>query len=312
MYCGVHAPQAEMLANRLRKNERRLRDWARRSGVACYRLYDRDIPEVPLAIDWYDGHLHVSQYAAAHKEHTEAPGWLDAMVEAAAQALGVPPERRHVKRRERQRGGAQYERFGARGERLVVPEGGHRFYVNLDDYLDTGLFLDHRPLRARVEAEAAGRRFLNLFCYTAAFTVYAAAGGAVASTSVDLSGTYLDWARDNLELNGLASPAHRFVRSDVRAFLAETDDRWDLVVLDPPTFSRSKRTPDDLDLQRDHAALVGAVRRVLRPGGVVYFSTNNRHFRLDPQIAAGAEDISEQTIPPDFRDRRIHRCWRIT
>lgn len=308
--------QAEMLVNRVRKNARGLRRWARREGVTCYRLYDRDIPEIPLAIDWYDGHLHVAQYAMPHKAHTLEPEWLDAQVAAVAGALAVPPDRVHVKRRERQRGHRQYERLAPPGQRFVVTEGGLRFSVDLDAYLDTGLFLDHRPTRARVRAEAAGRRFLNLFCYTGAFTVYAAAGGARASTSVDLSRTYLDWARDNLALNDLAGPAHQLVRADVRRFLeqaAADRDLYDLVVLDPPTFSSSKKTDRVLDVQRDHPELIALTLAVTRPGGVVYFSTNARRFRLDEAAITGAdiEDITAETIPPDFRDCRIHRCWRL-
>lgn len=308
--------QATMFANRLRKTEKHLRAWAKREQVTCLRLYDRDIPEIPLAVDRYEDHLHVSQYAAEHKAHTEAPGWLEAMVAAAGSAFDVPPARVHVKRRERQRAGSQYERFDATGARFVAHEGGRKLWVNLDDYLDTGLFLDHRPLRLHVGREAAGRRFLNLFCYTAAFTVHAAAGGARATTSVDLSNTYLDWARDNLSLNGLTGPEHRLVRADVRQFLDEAARRgetYDRVVIDPPTFSRSKKTETDLDLQRDHVALLQAVLRLVPAGGVVWFSTNNRRFRLDEAAFAGAvaEDVSEWSIPPDFRDRRIHRCFRL-
>jgi 23S rRNA G2069 N7-methylase RlmK/C1962 C5-methylase RlmI len=305
-----------MFANRLRKTDKHLRPWAKREQVTCFRLYDRDIPEVPLAVDRYEDHLHVAQYAAEHKAHTEAPGWLDAMVEAAGAALDVPPARVHLKRRERQREGRQYERFDTTGARFVAHEGGRKLWVNLDDYLDTGLFLDHRPLRLHVGASAAGQRFLNLFCYTAAFTVHAAAGGARSSTSVDLSNTYLDWARDNLALNGMDRPEHRLVRADVRLFLDDAYRRgeaYDVVVIDPPTFSRSKKTEVDLDLQRDHVALLQAVLRVVRPQGVVWFSTNNRRFRLDDAAFAGAaaEDVSEWSIPPDFRDRRIHRCWKL-
>lgn len=312
----VTTRQAEMLAGRVLKNDRRLAPWRRREAVSCYRVYDCDIPEIPLAVDRYEDHLHVAQYATAHKAHTEAPGWLEAMVAGAASALGVPAERVHVKRRERQRGGTQYERLGARGARVPVQEGACRLLVNLDDYLDTGLFLDHRPLRLRVAAESKGARLLNLFCYTGAFTVHAAMGGAISSTSVDLSGTYLDWARDNLALNGLDQPRHVRVRSDVRVFLDEAvrrGERYDLVVLDPPTFSRSKRQETDFDLQRDQGGLLMAVERIVAPRGVVWFSTNNRRFRLDREglDRFDVEDVTEWSVPPDFRDRRIHQCWRL-
>lgn len=303
--------QAEMLENRLRKRGRHLRKWARREDVTCYRLYDRDIPEVPLVIDWYEGHLHVARFAREFPD--EDPAWMDTLVAHAARALDVPAARVHVKERRRQRGLAQYERLDDSDMYLVVGEGGHRFAVNLDDYLDTGLFLDHRLTRARVEREARGKRFLNLFCYTGAFTVYAAAGGASASVSVDLSNRYLDWAERNMALNELAGPAHRFVRVDVLEYLRSVRERFDLVVLDPPTFSNSKKMEGVLDVQRDHVELIGRTLSLLRPGGVLYFSTNARRFKLAAESisASEIEDITRATLTEDFRARPAHRCWRI-
>lgn len=302
--------QADMLANRLRKRARHLRKWARREGVRCYRLYDRDIPEIPLSIDWYDGRLHVTRY---QRQLEHGPEWVEAMAAAAAAALDVPPERVYLKERRRQRGTAQYERLARREERIEVGEGGHRFLVDLGDYLDTGLFLDHRPTRARVEAEAAGARFLNLFCYTGAFTVYAAAGGARETVSVDLSRTYLDWAEDNMVLNGFTGPAHTFVRADVDVYLDQTRPGFDLAVLDPPTFSNSKKMAGVLDIQRDHVGLINRTLALLRAGGVLYFSTNYRRFKLEAEAIGAREllDITAETIPPDFRDTRVHRCWRM-
>jgi 23S rRNA G2069 N7-methylase RlmK/C1962 C5-methylase RlmI len=304
---GEHA---EMLANRLRKRARHLRRWAQRQGVTCYRVYDRDVPEIPLIVDWYDGRLYLARY---ERRRDYPAAWVQAMVTAAAEALDVPAHAVYLKERRRQRGAAQYERLDRSGERFVVREGECRFWVNLRDYLDTGLFLDHRDTRLRVGREAAGTRFLNLFCYTGAFTVHAAAGGARETVSVDLSHTYLDWARDNLALNGLAGPAHRLVREDVMVFLRQTRPGFDLAVLDPPTFSNSKKMQDVLDLQRDHVPLINATLALLRPGGVLYFSTGARHFKLDPGRlrAAGVEDVTEQTMPEDFRGRRPHRCWRL-
>jgi 23S rRNA G2069 N7-methylase RlmK/C1962 C5-methylase RlmI len=307
------ARQAEMLTGRLRKTARHLARWARREGVSCYRLYDRDIPEVPLTIDRYDEHLVVAAWARGDDDD---PAWLEAMFAAAADALGVAPGRVHGRVRRRQRGAAQYERVADRGERIAVAEGGLRFWVNLDDYLDTGLFLDHRWARARLRAEAAGLRVLNLFCYTGAFTVYAAAGGAAATTSVDLSATYLEWAADNLALNGLDGPAHELVRADVLAWLEgpAVGPRFDRIVLDPPSFSNSKKMRGVLDLERDHPFLIRACVDRLAPGGVLYFSTNHRSLKL----ASGAlgdlaiEDLTRPSIPPDFRDPKIHRLWRIT
>ncbi len=301
------AQQAEMLANRLAKNARHLRRWATREQVTCYRVYDRDIPEVPLVIDWYEGHLVIA--ARLRDDERERPGWLDALVDAAGRTLEVAPAKVFVKQRQQVRGGV--ERHDGRSHRITVGEADLRYCVDLGGYLDTGLFLDHRPLRRRVRTEAAGRRFLNLFCYTGAFTVAAAAGGAASSLSLDLSNTYLDWAADNLSVNQLAGPAHTLEQTDVLKFLADPPRRrFDLAVLDPPTFSTSKRMDDILDVERDHRELIERTLALLDPGGVLYFSTNKRRFHLDPAIAA--EDISESTIPPDFRDRKIHRCWRLS
>jgi 23S rRNA G2069 N7-methylase RlmK/C1962 C5-methylase RlmI len=316
-----------MLANRLHKNARHLRRWARREQIACYRLYDCDIPEIPLVIDWYDGHLHVAEFASrggwAQEDDDEGRGddWLAAMVESCRSALALPEERVYVKRRRRQRGSWQYGIQDRAGAALWVPEGGHQFLVNLSDYLDTGLFLDHRLTRARVAGEARGTRFLNLFCYTGAFTVYAARAGARSTTSVDLSHTYLDWAGRNLAQNGIRGPQHRLVRADVREFLAGEQAAiargeaapYDLVVLDPPTFSNSKKMRWVLDLQRDHPELIRAAAAVTQPGGAIYFSTNARRFALARQELGGlaVEELGAATIPPDFRKRRPHQSFRL-
>jgi 23S rRNA (cytosine1962-C5)-methyltransferase len=241
-------------------------------------------------------------------------------IEAAICAAGeVGPDDVYFKVREIQRveGSPQYGKMGAERVETVVSEGDLRFWVNLTDYFDTGLFLDHRPTRERVRAEARGLRFLNLFCYTGAFTVAAAAGGARESTSVDLSNTYLDWAQRNLELNRLAAVEHRLVRSDVFAWLretAESPDRFDLAVVDPPTFSNSKKMVGTWDAQRDHAGLLGLVGKVMAPRGRVYFSTNARRFKLDASVEASwaCEDVTAQTTPEDCKRGRPHRCWILT
>ncbi|MCA9677174.1 MAG: class I SAM-dependent methyltransferase [Kofleriaceae bacterium] len=315
---------ATTLANRAVKNARHLGKWARREGVTCWRIYDRDIPEVPITIDTYEGRLVINDYrkAYADRDPAVAAAWLDAVAAAAARALEVAPDAVFVKRRERmagrhEEGGRQYERLGERGAWFEVGEAGHRFRVNLSDYLDTGLFLDHRITRARVGAEAAGKRVLNLFCYTGAFTVHAARGGAVASRSIDLSRTYLDWAAANLALNAIDPDAHRLEHGDVRAALddlAAGRDRFDLAIVDPPTFSNSKRMDGTFDVQRDHAELLDAVARVIAPGGVIWFSTNHRRFQLElaGRVAGWAvTDETRATIPPDFRDARVHRAWRL-
>ncbi len=315
------AEQARMLENRLRKRARHLRKWARREGISCYRLYDRDIPEIPLAIDRYEGHLYIAHYRRDDRDGDDDvaaadddDAWRQAMVEATARALEVPRQRVHVKERRRQRGRKQYQKLDDAEMFLVVEEGGHRFAVNLDDYLDTGLFLDHRLTRARVASEAAGTRFLNLFCYTGAFTVYAAAAGARQTVSVDLSARYLDWAEKNLALNELGGRRHRLVRADVLEYLRRpVEIPFDLVVLDPPTFSNSKSMRSVLDLRRDHGELIRRTLALLRPGGVLYFSTNARRFRLDESgfMATTVEDLTEVTNSPDFRAAASHRCWRI-
>jgi 23S rRNA G2069 N7-methylase RlmK/C1962 C5-methylase RlmI len=304
--------QAEMLANRLRKRSRHLAKWARRADVSCYRLYDCDIPEIPLVIDWYEGRLHVSAFARA-SDPVRDDAWLEAMARAAASALGVAREDTFAKRRAGQAGAKQYDRLGDARAVFTVTEAGLRFRVNLSDYVDTGLFLDHRETRVRVGREAAGKRFLNLFCYTGAFTVHAAAGGARATTSVDLSKTYLDWASENLRLNGLDRPEHELVRADASEFRERDTGPYDLAVLDPPTFSNSKKMRGELDLQRDHPRLVNATLRRLVPGGVLWFSTNFRRFKIDlPALeATSIEDVSRATLPEDFPDPRTRYCWRM-
>jgi 23S rRNA (cytosine1962-C5)-methyltransferase len=308
--------RASDFANRVRKNARHLAKWARRSGVQCYRVYDRDIPEFAFALDLYGERAHLQEYdrGAARDDHARAH-WREEVCRAAAESLGVALERVTLKRRTRRRAGEQHEKTGFSGEDFVVEEGGHRFVVNLETYLDTGLFLDHRITRSLVQQEAGGKRCLNLFCYTASFTVYAAAGGASGSLSVDLSNTYLDWARRNFELNGLDLHRHRLLRADALHWLADArraGERFELIVLDPPTASKSKAMARPLDLQQDHPTLIAACAQLLEPGGILYFSTNLQRFRLAPDAFAGleAEEISQRTVPVDFRNRRIHRCWR--
>jgi 23S rRNA (cytosine1962-C5)-methyltransferase len=294
-----------MLANRVRKNARHLGKWARREAVTCWRVYDRDIPEIPITVDSYEGALVINDYRAFERDDA----WLDAAVAAVRATLAA--DEVFVKHRERfaHRGAEQqYERQSERGVWRTVREGGHRFRVNLSDYVDTGLFLDHRITRALAAAEPAAT-MLNLFGYTGAFSVYAAAAG-MRTTTVDLSNTYLDWAGENLALNRLTG---ELVHADVREFLADArrgGRRWDLVVVDPPTFSNSKRMDYTWDLQRDHAALLRDVLAVC--SGVVWFSTNRRRFELaldDPALAI--TDMTRATIPPDFRDARIHHAYRI-
>ncbi len=310
------ARQADEFGNRLRKLARHLRRWPTKRGITCYRIYERDIPEIPLVVDRYEDALHIAEFERPHdRTPAQHADWLDAMVRTAAQTLDVPRDLVFVKYRTPQRGASQYQRFAQQQALRVVQEGGLKFQVNLSDYLDTGLFLDHRQTRAMVREAAAGKNFLNLFAYTGAFTVYAAAGGAERTTSVDLSATYQEWAVKNMELNGFDGPRHRAARSDAREFLASRigQEKFDLVVVDPPTFSNSKQLDSDWDVQRHHVELLQAVLDCLAPGGVIYFSTNARRFKFNESSLAGVRihEISRQTVPEDFRNKRIHRCWRL-
>lgn len=307
--------KTEAFANRLRKNAKHWDKWARRQGLSCYRLYDRDVPEFPLAIDRYAGHLHLQEYETAWEADDAAyDAWRAHCFDVAGAVLDVPRECIHFKQRRRQRGAAQYEKTGRDGEDFVVEEQGLKFWVNLDAYLDSGLFLDHRNTRRMVRERAAGRRFLNLFAYTGSFTVYAAAGGAAASLTVDMSNTYQDWSRRNFLLNDMNLEDHRLLRADVFQFLAEARERdgsYDLIVMDPPSFSNSKKMQGVLDVQRDHAELIAGCLRLLSPEGELFFSTNRRGFKLDETAFAGhaPRNISRQTVPEDFSNKQIHQCW---
>jgi 23S rRNA (guanine2445-N2)-methyltransferase / 23S rRNA (guanine2069-N7)-methyltransferase len=339
---------AFMFANRLQKNFKHLRRWAARENISCYRVYDSDLPEYAVAVDLYDGWAHVQEYAPPSTvDPVQARRRLKEVMAVVPDVLGIPESHAVLKVRSRQRGAEQYEKLQDRGSFLEVEEGGLRLLVNLTDYLDTGLFLDHRPVRELVRSLAPERRFLNLFAYTGSATVYAAAGGAAATTTIDLSRVYLEWAARNLELNGLAGAKHGFIRADCVEWLQEaasatrrrapagpraaTPDKagvisgaaaagrpsaplYDLIFLDAPTFSNSKSMETTLDIQRDHPQLVGDAMALLAPGGILLFSTNFRRFKLDPALAEeyAVTDITRQTIPPDFaRSPRIHTCFRI-
>lgn len=308
--------QATEFANRLSKRARHLRRWPTRRDITCFRLYDRDVPDVPLVVDRYENALVVAEYRRPHERTpAEHADWLDLMLKTAANTLEVELDRVFLKRRETQSGSAQYGKLASDSTTMVVREGGLEFIVNLSDYLDVGLFLDHRQTRALVKKEAAGKRFLNLFAYTGAFSVYAAAGGAASTTTVDLSQTYLDWAQKNFALNELAGMQHQFVASDSHAFLTALpqEPQFDLAVVDPPTFSNSKKTDDDWDVQQSYATLLEELAPRMSEGGVVYFSTNFRRFKLDESAlpSYACREISKQTVPEDFRNQRIHRCWRL-
>ena len=317
---GVDSAGSEMLANRLRKNRKSLGRWARKAQVTCYRLYDADMPEYNLAVDLYQSgrlRVHVQEYRAPHSvDPARAAGRLQEALATIANVLEIPRGQLYFKVREKKRGADQYQRLGTDGAYHEVREGPVTLLVNFTDYLDTGLFLDHRPTRALIGELAAGRRFLNLFAYTGTASVHAAAGGATATTTLDMSRPYLDWARRNLERNGFRPPQHELVQADCVEWLAQRRrERFGLIFLDPPTFSNSKRMAETLDLQRDHVDLIRRAAGLLSKGGVLLFSTNFRQFKLDGEALAGlrCEDISKQTLPRDFeRNPRVHQCYRIT
>lgn len=309
-------PEFSTFTNRLLKNARHLRKWARRQGITCYRVYDADVPEFPLAVDVYEDCVHMAEYERKHHlADDERVLWRSGCRQSVQEVFEVRPEKVFYKERRPQKGTAQYEKVAERRHEIEAHENGLRFWVNLSDYLDTGLFLDHRTTRQLFREKAEGKKVLNLFAYTGSFTVYAAAGGAASSLTIDLSNTYLEWAQRNLELNGLGGPQHRFLRADILQWLDQRpDEQFDLIILDPPTFSNSKKMTGILDVQRDHAHLINRVLARTSPGGTLLFSNNYRRFKLDEDAIQGADirDISARTVPEDFRNKKIHACFEIT
>ena len=305
-----------MFRNRLEKVYKHRSKVARRQNISCYRLYDRDLPEFPLIIEVYEDSIYVAEYKANHDLSDEDYAfWLDASIDMLEQVTGAPGDRIFCKRRERKADRqSQYQKIREKGEEVVVGEGGLKFLVNLHDYLDTGLFLDHRMTRDMVRNEAKGKRFLNLFCYTGSFTVYAADGGAANSVSIDLSNTYIDWAQRNIQLNQLGGAAHRYIKGDVLQVLPGLpDESFDLVVLDPPSFSNSKMMKDFLDIQQDHVELIHLCLQKMTAGGTLYFSTNLRTFVLNKEAikAISIKDITRATTPFDFEGKLLRWCYKI-
>ncbi|MFN3880788.1 MAG: bifunctional 23S rRNA (guanine(2069)-N(7))-methyltransferase RlmK/23S rRNA (guanine(2445)-N(2))-methyltransferase RlmL [Nitrincola lacisaponensis] len=312
----VLSETAQMFANRLQKNLKNLRRWVRQESIECYRLYDADIPEYAVAVDVYGDQVLVQEYQAPGSiDPVKAFNRLSEAMAATAVVLEKRPEQMVLKQRKRQQGTEQYQRHNDTGHFQVVAEHGCRLQVNLQDYLDTGLFLDHRPVRRQIQSLAAGQDFLNLFCYTATATVHAAVGGARSTTSVDMSVTYLDWARQNLKLNQQDMSRHQLVREDCFKWLKrQTLPAYDLIFMDPPTFSNSKRMEGVLDVQRDHVALIEGAMRLLRPDGLLIFSNNYRRFKLDYDALSAYQikDVTPQTLDPDFkRNSKIHCCFEI-
>jgi 23S rRNA G2069 N7-methylase RlmK/C1962 C5-methylase RlmI len=328
--------QAQMLANRLTKRLKHLKKWAKRLNIEAFRLYDRDIPEIPLVLDLYGDVISGALYKRPYeKDPAEEALWLEAMREALSQSTGIAPQNVIIKQRERQCGLAQYEKTSEKGLIREIREGKYKFKVNLSDYLDTGLFLDRRALRNMVGADANGKRVLNLFCYTASFSVYAALGGAISTDSVDLSNTYLNWAHENFALNKVPAEkvtdtfcrsqrgkgnSHRLIRADVNAFLEEAGAEgcyWDSIILDPPAFSNSKMARADFDLKRDYLSLLARCLALLSPNGKLWFSASARSFRasaeeLERTLGAKIADISAKIVDEDFRGKKAPKTFLLS
>ncbi|PIE98515.1 MAG: rRNA (guanine-N2)-methyltransferase [Treponema sp.] len=340
--------QAHFFENRLIKKKKHLKKWAKRGGVFCYRVYDKDIPEIPLAVDIYtDFSKDIEQpvpsvvndgednrYAIIYlykrpyeKTQDEQMLWLKTMTSVAGKVLNVPAKNIFTKIRQKQTGKTQYEKKSANSTVIVSKEGSAFFYINLSDYLDTGLFLDHRLTRINIGKIAQNKTVLNLFCYTGAFSVHAALGGARAVTSVDLSKTYLQWAKNNFILNKISLKNHEFINSDVLEFMQTVNNnhrkqKWDIIICDPPTFSNSKKTKTILDINKDWLNLICECISLLSDNGKIYFSSNSKKLQIDTQAIIEAafknrnktlviKDITKQSIDEDFKNSKIHRLWEM-
>lgn len=309
---------AEDYANRLRKNLRKLEKWAAQEGVECYRIYDADLPDYNVAVDRYGSKVVVQEYAPPKTvDAQKARQRLFDVINATLAVMELPSNQLILKTRERQKGKNQYEKLSQKGEFLLVEEYNAKLWVNLTDYLDTGLFLDHRIARRMLGEMSKDKDFLNLFAYTGTASVHAGLGGARSTTTVDMSRTYLEWAEKNLRVNGLTGRQHRLIQADCLSWLQEANEQFDVIFIDPPTFSNSKRMADNFDVQRDHLALMKHLTRLLRKNGTIMFSNNKRGFQMDlaglAQIGLVAKEITSQTLSQDFaRNRQIHNCWLLT
>lgn len=301
------------LKNRIRKNYRHVRKWANRTRTNCFRIYDRDIKEYPLAIDFYDGRFCVHYFSESKESDEPRQDLYEAATSAICSIFGVKDDCIHWKTRVKRERTEQYEKIAESRDFFTVLEYGVKFRVNLENYLDTGLFLDHRETRQIVASMATGKRLLNLFAYTCSFSVHAALSGAVFTKSVDMSNTYTEWAKFNYFLNTIPLKDNVIVREDCLKFLNEEEEKYDIIVIDPPTISRSKKMDQMFDIQIDYLSLIKKSLNLLTDGGIIFFSTNSRRFSFDedqfPECTI--EDISKKTIPIDFHNQKIHRCWKI-
>lgn len=302
--------------NRLRKNFKHIRKWAKRQNISCFRIYDFDLPNFPLSIELYEEYIHVSEYRTKHQlEGLEHAQWLSSIREVIAQVCDVSLDAIFFKLREQQKGLQQYEKLSHESFGVWVDEFGAKLWVNLTDYLDTGLFLDHRVLRTWVKDQSQGKRVLNLFAYTGAFSVQAAMGGAKRVDTVDMSQTYLSWAEKNMKANGFTDPRrYGYIRADILQWLpGDLIDYYDIIILDPPTFSNSKKMKSILDIQRDHVGIIHKTLKALKPDGTLFFSNNFRGFKINIEQLEGLsiKEVSQQTVPNDYRNKSIHQSYVI-
>jgi 23S rRNA (cytosine1962-C5)-methyltransferase len=302
--------------NRIRKNYRHIRKWAKRTSTNCFRIYDRDIKEYPLAIDFYAGRFCIHDFSDAYEEDI-ATEWTAEIQKTLTEIFSADPNSFYWRSHKKQKETRQYEKIGESKEFFTVFEHGVKFQVNLVDYLDTGLFLDHRETRKMVAALAKDKRVLNLFAYTCSFSVHAAIAGASFTKSVDMSNTYTEWGKENFILNGLSLKNNLVVRADCLKFLEEevhTGLKYDLIIIDPPTISRSKKMDQLFDIQVDYVFLISQALKLLSKDGVIFFSTNSRKFVFDEEAFSDCSilDITKKTLPIDFHDQKIHRCWKIS
>jgi 23S rRNA (cytosine1962-C5)-methyltransferase len=302
------------LINRILKNKKQLKSFIKQENITCYRIFDWDMPEFPLCIDVYNNHLHIAEYFTKHNYDEEHNQWLSSCITDVQNILNIDASNVYVKRRERHRQDTHYKKVDTTKQEIIVEENGMKFIVNLSDYVDTGLFLDHRPVRKMAMQESKNKHVLNLFSYTGAFTVYMAKGGAASTTTADLSATYLNWAKRNMQLNGFEGSQHTYVNTDVKAWIKNgPKQKFDIVILDPPTLSVSDKAASSFNVQHDHLELINHSLQHIVDGGVLYFSNNFRNFILNEKEiqATSIEDITLKSIPPDFRNKKIHACWKI-
>ena len=304
------------LYNRIKKNQKLLKHFLKTNQITCYRIFDWDMPEYPLCVDVYEKNIHIYLYKTKHNiDEISFNQWIVFCTETIKNIFEIEEKNIFIKNRERKKITGQYEKINTEKKFDIVHENGFKFLVNMQDYLDTGLFLDHRNLRKKVMDECKGKHVLNLFAYTGSFSVYSALGGAFTTTTVDLSNTYLNWAKENFKINNIPLSKHQFIKADVKEWIKQTPNKlYDIIILDPPTLSKSKMSKTDFDVQADHVELINHCLKHLQDGGVLYFSNNYRNFILDEKNieTKHIKNISDFSVPLDFKNKKIHACWQIS